>query len=1026
MYRERRNGIDIRNTSVHFILNNIWIKSGLYSKYDGIYLENVQNAEISNCTLEDNKNGIHLVDSSAVNIDSNKLINNRDSGIWLNRSSYIGITNNNASRHHDQGIYLVDSSYNSILVNEVNKSKYGIYLRSSHENTIIGNRVNLNSYSGVYLESSSDNSLESNVAESNKIYGFYLESSSRNSISYNLAASNKRYGFYLESSSENNVTNNNLKHGTWGIYFKYSDSNSISENEFSNNGRAMTVSHSQNSSFKNNIMIENGMALWGDTIEHWNTHDIDTSNLVNDKPIHYWKDRNGGSIPVGAGQVILANCENILVENQTMSFSSVGIELGFSSNNTILKNNISSAEWSGITLYSSQYNIIANNNLNDNDCSVTVWSADNNLISENQVSGGAYPLYFLNSSMNAIRDNNISNSAMGVQIDYLCQDFIFTNNTLINSGIILWDHEVQRVSSHKIDQSNTVNGMPVYYWKNRTGGVVPQGAGQVILANCTNVTIENQEIEDTVIGIHVICSQDISIVNNTMVNNTYSVIHIWNSSRVDISNNSLSSSFIGFLVYVLTGGNISNNNLSHNLGGILMVESEGNKITDNTFYMNEQGISIQDSHNNSIFKNTIEECNNTGIIIHSSSSGNTIAQNQVQSGKSKGIMVRSSTENTIINNNISFNEKEGIDLREADNNSVVNNYIFGNNESGIEVFMSSGNILQDNRITGIQAGIHLSRSATFSISGNLMIGGGIDIYGNKQEFWDTHSIDDSNIVNNKPLFYWKNQTSGTVPSRAGQVILANCSNVEIKDQFISDTSKAIILGYSKTNNLTGNTLYNNSNGIYIYRGKLNNITGNIVSENDYGLYIEGMGINNIIANNITKNEFGLYTTSSGNILHHNNFVENKQQINPTTEKNIWDNNGGVGNYWSDYEGLDDGSNGRAAGDGIGDTKLPHQDVDDYPLVEPADITRYYEIKIQDEPSRYGQERGLLESEWPKLLLISIFAVTIIIFIMLSKRRKKLPDKGPGIVSEESTENKQAEEVEPTLTPIKDDGIHKDR
>jgi hypothetical protein len=33
--------------------------------------------------------------------------------------------------------------------------------------------------------------------------------------------------------------------------------------------------------------------------------------------------------------------------------------------------------------------------------------------------------------------------------------------------------------------------------------------------------------------------------------------------------------------------------------------------------------------------------------------------------------------------------------------------------------------------------------------------------------------------------------------------------------------------------------------------------------------------------------------------------------------------------------LDDGSNGRIAGDGVGDTELPHQTVDNYPLVRPV-------------------------------------------------------------------------------------------
>jgi hypothetical protein len=42
----------------------------------------------------------------------------------------------------------------------------------------------------------------------------------------------------------------------------------------------------------------------------------------------------------------------------------------------------------------------------------------------------------------------------------------------------------------------------------------------------------------------------------------------------------------------------------------------------------------------------------------------------------------------------------------------------------------------------------------------------------------------------------------------------------------------------------------------------------------------------------------------------------------------------VGNYWDDYVGLDDGSGGRVAGDGVGDTSLPEWGIDYYPLTCP--------------------------------------------------------------------------------------------
>jgi parallel beta-helix repeat protein len=77
--------------------------------------------------------------------------------------------------------------------------------------------------------------------------------------------------------------------------------------------------------------------------------------------------------------------------------------------------------------------------------------------------------------------------------------------------------------THEIDESNTVNGKPVYYWKDREGGKIPNGAGQVILVNCTNVIVENQNLNNASIGIQLAFSSSITIKNNICSNNRYGI-----------------------------------------------------------------------------------------------------------------------------------------------------------------------------------------------------------------------------------------------------------------------------------------------------------------------------------------------------------------------------------------------------------------------------------------------------------------------------------------------------------------------
>lgn len=60
--------------------------------------------------------------------------------------------------------------------------------------------------------------------------------------------------------------------------------------------------------------------------------------------------------------------------------------------------------------------------------------------------------------------------------------------------------------------------------------------------------------------------------------------------------------------------------------------------------------------------------------------------------------------------------------------------------------------------------------------------------------------------------------------------------------------------------------------------------------------------------------------------------------------NIWNSFNGLGNYWENYQGRDDGTSdprtgqARTAGDGVGDTGLPHIFFDYYPLMQPWNST----------------------------------------------------------------------------------------
>jgi len=89
-----------------------------------------------------------------------------------------------------------------------------------------------------------------------------------------------------------------------------------------------------------------------------------------------------------------------------------------------------------------------------------------------------------------------------------------------------------------------------------------------------------------------------------------------------------------------------------------------------------------------------------------------------------------------------------------------------------------------------------------------------------------------------------------------------------------------------------------------------------------------------------------FNKSNSNVLYHNSFLGNNTplvSIDDVSMNNTWDN-GYEGNYWSNYNGTD------LNGEGIGDTYLPWEGVDYYPLMNPyirGDVNHDGETDILD-------------------------------------------------------------------------------
>jgi len=410
-----------------------------------------------------------------------------------------------------------------------------------------------------------------------------------------------------------------------------------------------------------------------------------------------------------------------------------------------------------------------------------------------------------------------------------------------------------------------------------------------------NITDNNISMITYESGIYLDSSSYNTIKGNVLFSTGHHGIHFYlGSSNNIVTGNDISSGGNGIYLmgeYCIPAINnvVMNNKVSMNYdNGITLTWQSNGMIANNTISSNKNGISVEYSSNYIITNNTVSSHTESGILLLGSPS-NSIIGNNVFSNTGPGIVLLSeathpTTDNTIISNNIS-NNKDGIDLFQASNNNIIGNNI-SDNGYGIDLFFSSNIVMTNN---------------SFVNDGVVMDG---YQYDPQLFYFNSHTIPDNNIVNGKPLRYYKDCNGISIDSiPVGQLILANCSNVDAKNLEITHTDIGIQVIFSTNILITGSDISHNLRGIYLYSSSNNNLTGSNVSshESGGGIVLLNSSKNSIIGNNVSNNEYGIYLYSSSlNRIYHNRIIYNSHQALQDSY-NFWnDSYPSGGNYWSDY------------------------------------------------------------------------------------------------------------------------------
>ncbi len=342
-------------------------------------------------------------------------------------------------------------------------------------------------------------------------------------------------------------------------------------------------------------------------------------------------------------------------------------------------------EGAGLSLYNVTNGTVRYNNMTDKgDKGIFMLYSDLNVLENNNISNVKYwGIELYSSNNNRIFNNNMSNAGIwGLSIEDSAYNII-GGNKMKERGIYL-SGSFNTYTTQEIYQNNTVNGKPVYHYKNANmdNASVPADAGEVILGNVSWLVVENLQISNSTEGIVLGYSSNVYIRGNTFTNQ-FDGISIYSSSRIVIAGNNITNNRYGVFFQNSNSNNVTRNNISDNhQDAIRLWGANNNNIVENTIAGNLYATEIKGASNNLFKENNIYN-NNYGVSIGwSTSTKNVVIGNNITSNNYYGIGIYGAKRSAIYNNNISNNGRYGVYIYSGSNNTIYNNVFYHNNGSG--------------------------------------------------------------------------------------------------------------------------------------------------------------------------------------------------------------------------------------------------------------------------------------------------------------------------------------------------------
>lgn len=331
----------------------------------------------------------------------------------------------------------------------------------------------------------------------------------------------------------------------------------------------------------------------------------------------------------GPAVKVLANhtmISNLTIHPRFSGWSGTGIKLykvnDATISDTLIRNTFTAVELIDATNTTVSHNIITD----PYDSGITVFSSDDT-ISENSIMIN-YDQYVkplgihLGGSHNRISNNHIKamvgNATGGIYM-WESTNNVIEANTLFHTGFECYKSEANTFLN------NTVNSRPFVFLVGHSDQAI-ENAGQVILVNCTRMTIQNLTLSHTRYGIYLDGTTD-SVIQDCHISTCWYGTYLETSQGNTIRNTTITDSAYGIDVYRGRANTIENTTIAHCMYSGLFISSKNTIVSHTQINSSAVGITVSGCLHCTIQLNTIQNCT-VGLYLEYTLA-NTVAQNNL-------------------------------------------------------------------------------------------------------------------------------------------------------------------------------------------------------------------------------------------------------------------------------------------------------------------------------------------------------------------------------------------------------------